>query len=56
MISAGYLALLGQWNVGSYDELGMWLGQERQGMHTEFWWGKLLENGHLKIKKDMGGY
>jgi hypothetical protein len=25
---------------------------ERQGMHTEFWWGNLLENGCLE---DQGG-
>jgi len=26
---------------------------ERQGMHTEFWWRNLFENGHLE---DRGGY
>jgi hypothetical protein len=34
-------------NLGVYDWKGMNLRWERQGMHTEFWQGNLLENGQF---------
>jgi hypothetical protein len=25
---------------------------KRQGMHKEFWWGSLLDNGHLREREE----
>jgi hypothetical protein len=33
----------------------MWLGREKQGMLTEFWWENVLEKSTWKIMKEMGG-
>jgi hypothetical protein len=30
----------------------MWLGWGKQAMYTEFWWGKLVENGQLIISRN----
>jgi hypothetical protein len=30
--------LLGQWNTGGCDELGMYLEWRIHRIHTEFWW------------------
>jgi len=29
----------------------MWLKWERKGMHAEFWWEILANNGHFEIRK-----
>jgi hypothetical protein len=41
-------------NSRSYDELGMWSGQERQGMHTGVSEGNILENVHLEDQERYG--
>jgi hypothetical protein len=44
VIYAGHLVLLEEWNLGSCDGTGMWLGWGIKGMHTAFWWEDILEN------------
>jgi hypothetical protein len=43
---------LGCCDLGIQVLSSRWLGWVRQGMHTEFWWGNVLENVQLEDSED----
>lgn len=54
LIYTGHLVLFGFWNVGGYNDLGMWVEWKVKCMHTECLWGNLTENAHLEDRENDG--
>jgi hypothetical protein len=48
-----HLVLLGLCIVERCSGMEIWLVWDRDGMHTDFWWGNVLVNARLENRLDI---